>query len=69
MSKKKEPLPQAMVLVFEERLGHSTWQDVIKHRCRTLDGLVRRMKQGVKDGRYVAFRLITIHREEMGVVP
>lgn len=68
----KTNLPRAMVLVFEPRLGHSIWQDVI-HNCRTLNGLVKRMKDGVKDGvkdgRYVAFRFITIHREEMGVVP
>lgn len=61
-------LPNVMVLVFEERMGCSVWQDYL-HRCRTLNGLLRHLKQEVKAGRFVAFRLLTIHKQEMGVVP
>ena len=57
----------AMVLVFEPALTHSVWQD-FESRHRTLDGLEKRLKQGVKNGEWVAWRLITIHKEIMGNV-
>lgn len=55
----------AMVLVFEPRLTHSIWQD-FESKHRTLAGLEKRLKQGVKKGEWVAWRLITIHKEVMG---
>ena len=63
----KERLPHVMVLVYEEALTHSVWQDYM-HRCRTLKGLMRLLKSEIKEGRFVAFRLMHITHEEMGII-
>lgn len=62
-----EKLPSAMVLVYQPKLTHSVWQDVM-HNKRTFRGLEKMLKDGVKKGEYVGFRFMTIHHEEMGVV-
>lgn len=64
----KEQLPRAMVLEFRKELGHSIWMDYF-HNCRTLKGLTKRLKDHVKRGDYVAFRLMDIIIEEMGIIP
>ena len=43
----------------------SVWQD-FESKHRTLAGIEKRLKQGVKNGEWVAWRLITIHKEVMG---
>ena len=64
----RERLPSVMVLEFKSELGHSVWIDYF-HRCRTLKGLTKLLKSEVKAGKYVAFRLMHITREEMGIIP
>lgn len=61
-----ERLPRVMVLCFEPRVGHSIWTDY-HYRNRTMLGLLRHLKDEVKSGRFVAYRLLTIHKEVMGV--
>ena len=60
-------LPSAMVLVFQPELTHSVWQD-FRCRARTQGGLERQLKDGVKRGEWVAWRLIRIEREVTGNV-
>ena len=61
-------LPDVMVLVFDERLGHSMWQDYYP-KSRTLRGLIRHMAGEVKAGRFVGYRLIRTELEITGVCP
>lgn len=58
-------MPKAMVLVYEPRLTHSVWQDFYS-RHRTENGLERRLRAGVRNGEWVAWRIIEIKREAMG---
>ena len=58
-------LPQAMVLVFDPRLTHSVWQDYVG-RHRTVAGLERALRAGVRRGEWVAWRLIRVEREIWG---
>lgn len=61
----RSKLPSAMVLVYQPELTCSIWQDFIsKHR--TLNGLEQRLKQGVRNGEWVAWRLMRIEKEIMG---
>lgn len=60
-------LPSVMVLVYEPALTHSNWEDVV-HHCRTLNGLVRFLRKGVRDGNWIAYRFLTIHGECTGNV-
>lgn len=55
-----------MVLVFEPKLTHSIWMDVIC-RARSAKGLERHCREGVRDGRYVGYRIITNHFETLGI--
>lgn len=60
-------LPRAMVLVYKPELTHSVWQDFVsKHRTRK--GMEQRLKQGVRNGEWVAWRLIHVEKEIMGNV-
>lgn len=59
-------LPKAQVLIFKPELTCSVWQDFI-HKARTLDGLEKMLRQGVRCGRYVGYRLIRIEAEYIGV--
>lgn len=60
-------LPRAMVLVYQPELTHSVWLDWIsKHRTRK--GMEQRLKQGVRNGEWVAWRLMHIEKEVMGNV-
>ena len=67
---------RAMVLVFEPRLTHSVWQDY-GGMCdeetgdeipRTDAEMVEDLKQGVRDGKYVGWRLHRVEREVLGNV-
>ena len=58
-------LPRAMVLVYEPLLTHSIWQD-FKSLHRTQAGLEKELRRGVREGEWVAWRLIRIEKEVMG---
>ncbi len=61
-------LPKVMVLAFEPALTHSVWRDY-SHRRRTLRGLHNELREGVKSGRFVGYRLIRIERDVLGNEP
>lgn len=58
--------PYAQVLVFQPELTHSVWLDHW-HRCRSKESLEKRLRKGVREGRYVGYRLLTIHEEHIGI--
>lgn len=58
-------LPRAMVLEYQPELTHSVWKDFFSQH-RTRKGLEQRLKQGVKNGEWVAYRLMRIETEVMG---
>ncbi len=60
-------VPQSQVFVFDEKLGHSHWVDYLS-RARTLDGLIKQLRQGVRSGTYLGYRLIHIYCERIGIV-
>lgn len=62
-------LPSVMVLVFEERLGCSVWQDYEHHGTRSLRRLIRKLSFEVKSGRFVGYRLFRKELEIIGVCP
>lgn len=67
---------RAMVLVYEPRLTCSVWQDyggiadedTGDEILRSNDEMISDLKDGVREGRWVAWRLIRIEREVMGNV-
>lgn len=61
-------LPSAMVLVYQPALTCSVWQDFYSE-ARTRKGLERLLKNGVKNGEWVAWRLMHIEKEVMGIEP
>lgn len=58
-------LPRAMVLVYQPELAHSVWQD-FRHKRRSQESLERELRRGVRDGDWVAWRLMQIEKEVMG---
>lgn len=66
--------PRAMVLIFEERLTHSVWVDYGGRMEEETGGeipeteeqLIETLKQGVRDGEWVGWRLIRVEREVLG---
>lgn len=58
-------LPRAMVLVYQPELSCSVWQD-FECRARSIGGLERQLKQGVRCGDWAAWRLMRIEKEVMG---
>jgi len=56
---------QSQVLVFDPRVTQSHWEDY-NHSCRTVEGLKKQLRRGVKRGDWVGWRLITIHKEVLG---
>ena len=58
----------AQVLVFEPKLTHSVWCDFM-HRRRSLKTLEAELRKRVRSGEFVGYRLITIHKEQIGVEP
>lgn len=57
---------RAMVLQYEESLGNSRWVDYYsKHRTET--SLIDALRKGVREGDWGGWRLITIHREVIGI--
>jgi hypothetical protein len=63
--RKVERLPRAMVLVYMDDLRCSVWQDFVSQH-RTSKGLESRLRKGVKDGEWVAWRLMHVIQEVMG---
>lgn len=67
---------RAMVLIYEERLTHSVWQDyggMIDDETgeeipRSESEMFEDLKAGVREGRWVGWRLHRIEREAMGNV-
>jgi hypothetical protein len=47
-------------------LEANEWVD-LQTNCRTEAGLIRRLRAGVRAGEWLAWRIIRIEREEMGV--
>ncbi len=56
---------KAMVLVYQPELTHSVWQDFIS-RHKTIDGLEKALRKGVRNGKWVGWRLMTITKEVIG---
>ena len=63
---------RAMTLQYQPALTHSVWVDTFlsdADDCQfPKDDLIARLKQGVRDGEWVAWRLIRIEHEVMGNV-
>lgn len=62
----KQAKLRAMVLVWCEMHGCNRWID-LRCKARTEKGLLKQLRAGVKRGEWVAWRIITIEREEIGV--
>lgn len=60
-------LPRAQVLIHEPRINLSIWTD-FESQARTFKGLVRQLREGVKSGKYVGYRLIHVYWEKLGIV-
>lgn len=61
----------AMTLQYQPELTHSVWVDTYlsDEDCKLPEAdLVERLKQGVRDGEWVGWRLVRIEREVMGNV-
>ena len=67
----KHPL-RAMVLEYRPELTHSVWVDAFISDedgfSLSREELIEKLKQGVRDGEWVAWRLIRIEQEVMGNV-
>lgn len=59
-------IPKAQVLVYEPRITHSVWTDVM-HRNRSRKSLEAMLRKGVRSGEYVGYRLLTIEAEYVGI--
>lgn len=60
-------LPQAQVIEYDERLGHSHWIDYIS-RTRSVEGLIKELQQQVKRGVYLGYRIMHTYVEVSGVI-
>lgn len=56
---------RAMVMVHNSQLTQSVWQDFFSQH-RTRENIERRLRLGVRQGEWVAWRLIRIEKEVMG---
>lgn len=63
---------RAMTLQYQPELTHSVWIDTYlsdENDCRLSEAeLIEQLKQGVRDGKWVGWRLIYIEQEVMGNV-
>ena len=57
---------RAQVLVWCQPLQCNRWIDLAT-KARTEAGLVKQLRKGVKAGEWIAWRIVRIEREEMGV--
>lgn len=55
-----------MVLVFEPKQTHSVWHEFYS-RARTVEGLVKQLRRGVKDGLHIGWRIYRREYEEIGI--
>lgn len=62
----KNAMPKVMVFCFQPELTHSVWVD-FSHRYRTVSSLIKHLKKSVKRGDYIGYRIITVHKEVMGI--
>lgn len=61
-----QTMPQVVVLQYEPALTHSVWVDY-RHRKRSIEALLKGLRKEINDGRFVAYRLITILGESIGM--
>lgn len=54
------------VLVFEPQLTHSVWKDWGSDDPMTEEEVIESLRAGVESGKYVGWRVITIHKDVMG---
>lgn len=55
-----------MVLEYEPRLTHSRWIDFYGEDHWSMEDTVAYLRQAVIDGKYVGWRILTIHKEVIG---
>lgn len=65
MGSKTDTLPTAMVMVYQPELKHSVWL-YYRNKSRSIEGLERKLKEGVKRGEWVGWMLIRIEKIVMG---
>ena len=53
---------RAMVLEWNKEAQQNLWLDV-RHRCRSIESLKRRLRRGAKQGHWIGWRIITIEAE------
>ena len=58
-------LPRLQVLIHEERVTYSIWTTV-HHKCRTIEGLRKMARSGVKSGAWLGYRFHEITEEYIG---
>ena len=59
-------IPRAQVLIFQPKLTHSVWVDVI-HQKRSLKSLEAILRKGVISGKYAGYRIIRVESEHIGI--
>lgn len=60
------PMPKVQVLMYKPELTYSVWVDYIHHK-RSIKSLEEDLKKGIKNGDYLGYRLIIVHKELIGV--
>ncbi len=64
--KRGSAIPSAQVLIFKPELTHSVWIDVL-HRKRSRKRLEAMLRNGVRSGEYVGYRLLAIEVQYTGI--
>jgi hypothetical protein len=54
-------IPSVQVLEYQPELTHSVWIDYI-HRRKTIKMLEKELKRGIKSGKFIGYRFLTIHK-------
>jgi hypothetical protein len=52
--------------MYKPELTYSVWVDYIHHK-RSIKSLEEDLKKGIKNGDYLGYRLIIVHKELIGV--
>lgn len=63
----QETLPHVMVLEYQPELTRSVWVDYYSKR-RTIKALVAELRREILSGRFVGYRFVTIHSQEVGAI-
>lgn len=53
-------------LIYQPELTHSVWTE-IRHQCRGIAGIRRMAWREIESGRWVGYRVATIHEEHLGL--